>query len=260
MTDYRFRRLESLADVASLRAARLASLTALPELYVELNVRRSDVYAIEQEDVVGYLTLQDGTLTELFVVPEHRTYADAVLAAATGSLGLTRAWASTFDPLALAACTAKPRAYEVLGLSFRSLAPTALPTPDPLPSERLATHADVDRVGEASHPEVFDSPEEIATWVGNEWVTLFEIESSLAGFGLCTPAGPYTPACDVGVRVCPPHQRRGLGAWIIQRMAERARSQGLVPTAGCAVGNAVSRRTLERAGFVAEHRLLQFEL
>ena len=43
-------------------------------------------------------------------------------------------------------------------------------------------------------------------------------------------------------------------------MAARAEAEGLVPTAGCAVDNPVSRRTLERAGFVADHRLLQFEL
>jgi hypothetical protein len=43
-------------------------------------------------------------------------------------------------------------------------------------------------------------------------------------------------------------------------MALRARELGLVPTAGCGVGNAVSRRTLERAGFVADHRLVRFAL
>jgi hypothetical protein len=43
-------------------------------------------------------------------------------------------------------------------------------------------------------------------------------------------------------------------------MTRRAEEQGLIPTAGCSADNQVSRRTLERAGFVADHRLLQFEL
>lgn len=260
MTEYRFPPLASLSDVAHLRAARLETLAALPELFVELGVRRSAVHAIEREGVVGYLTALDGTLTELYVVPEHRTYVDAVLVKAGGSLGLARAWASTFDPIALAACTSASRSYQVLGYHFRTLNTAALPTPEPLPLERLATRADVDRVGEANHPEVFDDPADIAVWVDNGWVTLFEVAGCLAGFGLCTPVGRQTLACDVGIRVCSPHQRRGLGAWIVQCMASRARSQGLVPTAGCAIDNAVSRRTLERAGFVADHRLLQFEL
>ena len=260
MSGYRFRRLVSLADVAPLRAARLASLTALPELYVEQAVRRSAVHAIEREGVVGYLTELDGTLTELFVVPEHQTHVDTILDESVGPLGLSHAWACTFDPVALAACTSRSRPYEVLGLSFRAWIAADLPTPEPRLSERLATPSDVDLVGEANPPDVFDDPADIPVWVDNGWVTLFELPDGLAGFGLCTPTGPDTVACDVGVCVRPSHQRRGLGAWIVQRMAARARSQGLVPTAGCAVDNAASRRTLERAGFVADHRLLRFEL
>lgn len=260
MAAYRFTSLTSLADMAPLRAARFESLTALPELYVELSVRRSAVYAIEKEGVVGYVTALDSTLTELFLIPEHRTRADAILDAAIEALDLKHAWACTFDPLALVACTSASRPYKVLGLSFRTLNPVALPTPEPVPEERLATPADVDRVRAANHPEVFDDPADIPAWLENGWVTLFELSGEVAGFGLCTPAGPDTLACDIGIRVCPPHQRRGLGAWIVQRMAARAQGLGLVPTAGCAIENLVSRRTLERAGFVADHRLLQFEL
>lgn len=260
MSAYSFRRLRSLADVASHRAARLESLTALPELYVELSVRRSDVYAIQGDGVAGYLTVLDGTLTELFLIPAHRTYADTILEAAIESLDLRRAWACTFDPIALTACTSASRPYEVLGLSFRGLTPVPIPTPDPLPTERIAAPDDVERVRAANHLEVFDDPADIPLWVEKGRVTLFELSGEVAGFGLCTPVGAETLGCDLGVRVCPPYQGRGLGAWIIARMASRARALGLVPTAGCAFDNAVSRRTLERAGFVADHRLLHFEL
>ncbi len=265
MAEYRFRRLTSLADVAPLRAARVASLTALPELFVELNVRQSDVYGIEldgteSDGVIGYLTAREKTLTELYVVPEYEAHASAILTSAAASLGLTKAWACTFDPLGLAACSSGSRPFTTLGLSFRALHEVALPVPAPLPSERLASATDVERVTEANHPEVFDDPADIALWVANGWVTLFEFPVDIVGFGLCTPAGPETLACDVGIRVCEPYQRRGLGAWIVQRMAARARDQGLVPTAGCDVGNEASRRTLERAGFVADHRLLEFRL
>jgi hypothetical protein len=43
-----------------------------------------------------------------------------------------------------------------------------------------------------------------------------------------------------------------IGAWIVQRLATHARSLGLVPTAGCGVDKPASRRTLERAGVVAD--------
>lgn len=260
MSEVRFRRLSSLADVAPLRAQWLASLTALPELFVEANVRNSVVFAIERNEVVGYVTVLDGTLTEWFLAPEHRAYADDVLRRAIGALGLRKAWATTFDPLALAVCRSVSRAHTVLGYSFREQVPVALPTPDPLPTERIATKADVALVRAANHPDVFDDLDDIPRWVDNGWVRLFEFPDDVAGFGLATPTGPETVACDIGIRVCTPYQRRGLGAWIAQRMAQHAQRQGLVATAGCDADNAVSRRTLERAGFVADHRLLEFEL
>lgn len=260
MGEYRFPPLAALADVASLRSARLETLTALPEYFVEDQVRRSTVYGIEHDGTVGYVTALDGTLTELFVLPAHRTHTDTILDQAAGALDLRHAWAATFDPVALAACTSASRPFDVVGFSFRTLNPADLPRPEPLPTERLATPEDIERVHEANHPEIFDNPAEIPVWIQNGWVTLFEVPDGLAGLGLCTPAGPHTLACDIGIRVCEPYQRRGLGAWIVQRLVVRARSLGLEPTAGCASDNTASRRMLERAGFVADHRLLQFEL
>ena len=259
MIKHHLRALGSLDDIAELRAARLASLTALPELFVEMAVRGSSVHIVESPDVVGYLTTLDGTLTELWVAPAHQAHSRAVLEQAAAKLRLRHAWACTFDPVALDACQAVSDRFEPVGISFRTLHHVDLPVPDSALRERVATSDDFDRVTAASHPEVFDDPADIPVWIGNGWVTLFEIGGAVAGFGLATPTGAHTPACDVGVRVCPPYQRRGLGAWIIQRMAMRAQAQGLIPTAGCGVGNTASRRTLERAGFAADHGLLRFD-
>ena len=107
---------------------------------------------------------------------------------------------------------------------------------------------------------MFDQPEQIPEWAGAGWVTLFETPTGLAGFGLCTPIGTHPNACDIGIRVCDAFQGRGLGPWIVQRLIAHAESRGLAPTAGCAADNVASRKTLERAGFVADHRLLQFAL
>lgn len=255
---YRFSPISSLADVATLRTERLASLAALPELFVEAQVRRSAVYTIEQEGVVGYLAALEGTLTEMWLRPAHDERAGTVLAEAAKALGLARAWACTFDPLAMAACRSVPRTHRVLGYSFRTFDPAALPDPDPLPAARVAREGDLARIEAANHPEVFADAQEIAQWVGAGQVTLFEVRDDLAGFGLWTPAGPETPACDIGVRVCPPFQRQGMGSWIVQRMAASVRRKGLLPTAGCGADNPVSKRMLERAGFVADHRLLEF--
>ena len=262
MTPYRFPELPSPAHVAEARAARVKTLTAEPGLFVEQAVGRSKLHAIESKsgEVVGYLAVLESTIIEFFLTPTHRTHADGVLEQAAAAIDLKHVWASTFDPLALAACVTQPRTYDVLGFHFRGFEMASLPAPDPRPTGRLATDRDVELVREANHPDVFDVPSEIPVWIDQGWVTLFELPEGLAGFGLCSPVGSHTRAADVGIRVCDAYQRRGLGPWIVQRMVARAREQGLVPIGGCAIDNVASRRTLERAGFVADHRLLQFAL
>ncbi len=255
-----FRSLATLADVAELRAGRMASLTALPELFAELTVRHSALYAVDRPHVVGYLAVHEGTATEFWIRPEEQDAAKAILHEAAAALGLQRAWASTYDPLAWNVCNSVGKGSEALGFSFRTYEPAVLPALEPLPAERIARPADEPRLRAANHPQIFEDPAEIPVWIANGWVTLFEDGDEVVGFGLATPTGAGTEGCDVGVRVCEPFQRRGLGAWIVQRMAARAHDWGLVPTAGCETANEASRRTLERAGFTADHRLVQFDL
>lgn len=257
MTGPRFRRV-SLTEIAPLRVARAASLRALPELYIEMAVEQSRLFALGPGLEEGYIAVHDRTLVEVHLAEPDVGHAQAVVRAAVADLGVRTAWAATFDPLAIDTHRALGGEARLLGFSFRTWAPAELPEPDVV--ERQATTTDVERIGAINHPDVFDKPADIPVWVERGWVTLFEAGAALAGFGLCTPTGGSTPACDVGVCVAPDYRRRGLGAWIIQRMAARAHAQGLVPTAGCAADNTASRRTLERAGFLADHELYAFEL
>lgn len=261
MPDYTFGPLASLDEVAALRRARLETLSATPELFVELVLRSARPWEILCDGArVGYLATQERAAIQLGLVPEHRTHADRALLQAREALGLERAWASTYDPLALCAALSLGRGCEVLGLQFRTLGAPGSPPTAPLPAVRLATLEDLPVVQAINHPEVFDDPDDIPVWLEAGWVTLFSLGSAPVGLGLCTPTGPGIPSADVGVLVVPEHQGRGLGSWIVGQMAERARSRGLTPTAGCAVDNAASRATLERAGFVADHRLLSVDL
>ncbi len=261
MSHFSFRPLDSLNEVESQRAAWHESLTELPELFVEMAVRRSSAWVMTDSDVqIGYFTAEDQTLTQLYLTESHRTHSDVVLDQISAKFGLKQAWVSTFDPLVLVACTSKARRYSVMGCHFRRQRDISLAPPSLTPAERIATSSDIARIAAINDPEVFDDPDDIPIWVESGFVTLFEADADLVGFGLCTPTGPLTRGADIGGLVSPPYQRQGLGVWIARRMAARCRAQGLIPTGGCAMDNLASRRTLERAGFVADHRLLVFEL
>ncbi|MGE0192584.1 MAG: GNAT family N-acetyltransferase [Planctomycetota bacterium] len=252
--------LPSLDDVGELRTARIASLTALPELFLELEARKGVVHGLRAGSLAGYVVAQGPTLVEMFTLDRRVEATTELLRMAMDQLGLQRAWATTFDPVVLSACEGAVGPGRTVGLSFRTLGAGVKPPPPPRPIARIARDTDLDDVLEASHPDIFGSADEARAWIGNGHLWLFEQEGAICALGLCTPTGSGTRACDVGVRVVPASQRRGLGAWVIQEMVGRARAQGLVPTAGCAADNLASKRTLERAGFTADHELREYDL
>ena len=133
MPPYAFPPVPALDDVAAARAAHLASMTALPELYVDMHVRRAAIHAIEAPERIGYLAFLDDALVAFFVEPDAGQDATAILQAACTTLGAQSVWAPTYDPVVSAACEACLAEPILVGYSFRTYVPATLPTPAPEP-------------------------------------------------------------------------------------------------------------------------------
>jgi GNAT superfamily N-acetyltransferase len=58
------------------------------------------------------------------------------------------------------------------------------------------------------------------------------------------------PYGDIYMEVAELYRRRGIGAYLVQELKRVCRELGSVPAARCNVGNAASRKTLQKAGFV----------
>jgi GNAT superfamily N-acetyltransferase len=80
----------------------------------------------------------------------------------------------------------------------------------------------------------------------------------MIGYGLMNRTIEGREWFDIGMYVHPDHRRKGIGTWIIDRLADRCVMNGWIPSAGCAFENIGSRRTLEKAGFVAKHVIVEF--
>jgi GNAT superfamily N-acetyltransferase len=79
------------------------------------------------------------------------------------------------------------------------------------------------------------------------WVVTFDGGIAGAGGVLHHYNPPYG---DVYMAIAEPFRGRGLGAYLVQELKRICRQGGHVPAARCGVSNEVSRRTLQRAGFV----------
>jgi GNAT superfamily N-acetyltransferase len=100
---------------------------------------------------------------------------------------------------------------------------------------------------------------DIPYWILKGSCIIFENENGdFIGYGMFNRTLEERNWYDIGMYVKPEMRKRGYGTYIIDRMAEHVKDLGGIPTAGCAFDNKGSKRTLERAGFVSKHVMVEF--
>jgi RimJ/RimL family protein N-acetyltransferase len=62
---------------------------------------------------------------------------------------------------------------------------------------------------------------------------------------------------DLGMATAPAHRRKGMAACMVSNLLTEIRRRGLTANASCDSANIGSRKTLEKAGMVASHRILK---
>ncbi|MGA1793169.1 MAG: GNAT family N-acetyltransferase, partial [Thermoplasmatota archaeon] len=73
-----------------------------------------------------------------------------------------------------------------------------------------------------------------------------------AGIGILAEHYYTENAASCGLFVSKGYRKQGYGTYIVTTLKGMCRERGLVPVAGCALGNIASRRTLESAGFMVK--------
>ncbi len=88
---------------------------------------------------------------------------------------------------------------------------------------------------------------------------LFEQDDgAFIGYGIFNRTIPDRNWFDIGMYVKPEFRKKGYGTFIIFRMEDHVTEIGGRPTAGCDIKNRGSKRTLERAGFISKHVMIEF--
>jgi GNAT superfamily N-acetyltransferase len=122
---------------------------------------------------------------------------------------------------------------------------------------RLAEVADETRIQEVNE-EVFDYPEEVIAYINAHQIFLFEKAGDLVGFGIFSRCIPGRQDFDIGMLVVNKYRRQEFASQILRYLIEYCRKNNWRPGAGCYVTNLPSRRSLEKVGFIARYRLLEF--
>lgn len=106
--------------------------------------------------------------------------------------------------------------------------------------------------------DFFESQAEIANLAETHKLWTVRVDGKLAGCRVSNHFIEGSDTVDIGMMVAPSFRRQGLGTHIVNELANRAEREGFRPICGCGARNAASKATLEKAGFVSDHRLLSF--
>jgi len=257
----RYRKMNALDQVSSMRNAYLDQLFEAQELYLERRIQQGHAVVLsEKEKLIGYVLLgADKTLLEFYMKPEFQQAIDSLFLQTRHQFDLCTVLCKSYDYTLMSCCLDEAVSVEVLGYSYKQHQFHAGRFDPPWKEVRPAVVSDVKKISAVCHG-LFDKCSEVAGAIKKETLWVYTIDDSLLGCGLIQPVILGRPDYDIGVLVHPAHRGKGVGTAIVRHLIRHVESLGGRPVAHCLLANSAFRRTLERAGFVARHRLLSFSL
>lgn len=241
-----------------LRERYFATLSEPQVHYLEQRVGQARVLVLSLDlSPVGYLAIDGDSVVEFFALDAALPSLSEVFFAAAEQGGATSAVIKSYDPLALAAATGRPTRVMTIGVNCTTWSDERF-EPPPGFVARSGNSNDLP-VLKGVGPGLYERPSAMAYDLQAGRITIYEQDGVPVGCGVISPIREGSDTLDIGVGVLPAWRRRGVGEQIVRHLKILClREHRMRPVCGCAADNIGSRRTLERAGFLASHRLLEF--
>jgi GNAT superfamily N-acetyltransferase len=243
--------------IENLREEYLDSLPFPQELYLELFCREADSLLVSVDITeVGYLLMLDSTILEFYVIDEYLAHSDEIFIKALSDFNIKNSIAKSFDFLIMSISLTHSKSSIVEGCLFRDFIGNEIEANARI-SHRLATINDFEMLKNHME-EVFDHEQEILDVLHQDGMNIYSIDEKMIGYGIFQRSIEGRNSFDIGMYVVPDERKKGYGSYIINDLRLLCKQNGWYPTLGCDINNIGSRKTLEKAGFVSKHRIVEF--
>ncbi len=236
----------------SLREKYLNSLPEPQEHYLELLVSKGKTWQFED---AGYVVQSGNRLVELFVLPDHSHRLSELFNTAMLTSEAVGVLCKSYDAQLLHAALSKPANVKPGGLLFRRILNDSHPNREDviIRPGQIGDAADVFSIND----DFFESEAEIESYAASGGLFILESNGMIAGCGIGERVIENRDDVDIGMLVATNHRRKGYGTHLVSFLKHYFLKQNMTPICGCGPSNVASRRALEKAGFVSEHRILQ---
>ncbi|GCE07146.1 GNAT family N-acetyltransferase [Dictyobacter aurantiacus] len=260
------RQLEQSETIRKLRDEYLRTLVAPADgMWEKAVIAQAAFWEIHDgKQVLGAFCLDaEGTLLRVQLLEPYLERGEEILIWLVSRQGIQRAIASTIEPLYFSLCldlhiNITPHSY--LFRDQQRIEPPADHDPHHF---RKATSDELDALV-LFYKENTSGP---GAWIegflqerlrSEELFLLFD-HQTLVATGECIPSQEQPPYADLGMVVAQAYRGRGLGSSMLLRLKQHCYASGWRPICSCEATNAASKRAIEKAGFVSEHRIVNIQ-
>lgn len=237
----------------TLRDRYLKSLPEPQEWFLEELVRSGEVWESPSE---GYAVFAGDTLVEFYT--EDSDDAHLHLSSLIQQRPLKKVLSKSFDHVLIDAASKLDWALIETGFLFRKRNQVILDRNDSfqLVRARSTDLPDAWNIGR----DFYDSKDEVEQIFQSNGLWIGFSDGQMVGNGIMIPIDGTGNVVDVGMVTRPSQRNKGFASLTVARLADLLESEGKRPICGCAESNLASKATLEKAGFVSEHRLVQINI
>jgi len=251
------RKVESAEQSWKMKEDYIRTLATPIDSYHEgVVIRNSMCYEIVlDEKIIGHFSVDDSkTLIQFYIRKEYFVHAPEVFQYLIKNDIVKKAMVSTKEPEYLSLCLDYQKSIEgdVYLFSDMEKRDYGLEGFNDI-SFRLAKDSDLDDIDPTRDPNFKDYYENL---IENEQLFVLYDGTTFLGIGEFRISNTHPQFGDIGMDVEEKFRRKGVGTYIITKLKEHCYNNNLMPMAGCNVKNMASKKTLEKCGFISNHRIV----
>ena len=209
----------------------------------------------------GYFCLgSDNELLRFHLVEDYQARAGEIFRWVVSTYGIRQAVTSTIEPPYFSLCLDAQVSVALHSYLFRDH--TRIEPPSGLSASvfRNAEKSELDEITRFYRANTEGSGKWIEAFVNKrldrqELFGMYD-RGALAATGECIPSQTQPPYADVGMVVAHAYRGRGLGSSMLMRLKKYCYAAGWRPICSCAADNRASKKAIEKAGFISEHRMV----
>jgi len=254
----------NISALKNLRMSYFYEIKLAQELYLEWEVQKGGQYykiLANDHEIIGYFILnKDNVLVEFYLIQDYIVKKEEIFSMILHEHAIKKVYCKTFDSILLICSHVFARSSKVMATIFRDYVSGILMELEGAIRVRVARESDINKLLQYEGTGLYETPEDLKYTVSNKMVYLFERDTNLIGCGYLIRVLSDKNFYDIGMWVNPEFRQQGYGTMIISHLKKFCFSHGYSPICGCSVENALSRKVLEKNGFISKYGILEFEV